>query len=72
MAVTIPLAQMTTIEKLLAMENIWDDLCRNTDEISSLPWHGRILQQRKEKIKEGIEEFTDWEIAKKKIRESVS
>lgn len=72
MAVTIPLDQMATAEKLLVMENIWDDLCRRADEISSFPWHEKVLQQREEKVKKGIEEFTDWENAKGKIRESVS
>ncbi|MEW6618722.1 MAG: addiction module protein [bacterium] len=72
MAVTIPLDQMTTAEKLLSMENIWDDLCRRADEISSPPWHGEVLQQREEKVKKGVEEFTDWENAKGKIKESVS
>ncbi|MFH0775591.1 MAG: addiction module protein [bacterium] len=72
MTVTIPLDQMTTAEKLLAMENIWDDLYRRADEIPSPPWHGKVLQQREEKIKKGIEEFTNWENAKGKIKESVS
>ncbi len=72
MTVTIPLDQMTTVEKLLAMENIWDDLYRRADEISSPLWHGKVLQQREEKVKKGIEGFTDWENAKGKIREFVS
>ncbi|MEK9148675.1 MAG: addiction module protein [Candidatus Desantisbacteria bacterium] len=71
MTVTIPLDQMTTTEKLLAMENIWDDLCRRADEISSPSWHGKVLQQREERVKKGVEEFIDWESAKGRIRESV-
>lgn len=72
MAITIPLDQMTTAEKLLVMENIWDDLYRKVDEIPSPPWHGKVLQQREEKVKKGVEGFTNWEDAKEKIRESVS
>ncbi len=72
MAVTIPLNQMTTTEKLLAMENIWNDLCQRADEIPSPPWHGKVLQQREEKAKKGAGQFTDWENAKKKIRKSIS
>ncbi len=72
MAGTIPLDQMTTTEKLLAMENIWDDLCRRADEIPSPPWHEKVLQQREKKVKKGVEKFTNWENAKGKIRESIS
>lgn len=71
MTATIPLDQMTTTEKLLAMENIWDDLCRRADEISSPSWHGKVLWQREEKVTKEVEGFTDWENAKKKIRESI-
>ena len=72
MAVTIPLDQMTTTEKLLAMENIWDDLCQRAGEIPSPPWHGKVLQHREERIKKGVKEFTNWEKAKEEIKESVS
>jgi hypothetical protein len=72
MAVAIPLDKMTTTEKLLIMERIWDDLCQKADEIPSPAWHGKILQQREEKVKKGIEKFTDWNNAKEKIREFVT
>lgn len=54
------------------MENMWDDLCQRADEIPSPPWHGKVLQQREERIEKGMEEFTNWEKAKENIKESVS
>ena len=71
MAITMPLDQMTTTEKLLTMENIWDDLCRKADKIPSPLWHKKILDQREENLQKRIDVFSDWEDAKKNIRESV-
>lgn len=35
MKFTLPLDKMTTEEKLLALEEIWQDLCRKSDNIPS-------------------------------------
>ena len=64
--------QMTKEEKLRTMELLWDDICRDVPDLASPPWHGDILKDREEKIKQGKEEFIDWEQAKKDIRNSVS
>lgn len=72
MTITIPLDKMTTKEKLLALENIWEDLCKNPEEIPSPAWHKDVLKKREEKIKKGEENFVDWLYAKKKISESIS
>ena len=71
MKVTIPLDKMTTAEKLVVMEHIWDDLSRNAKKISSPIWHGKVLQQREENLNKGIDKLDDWENAKRKIRKSV-
>lgn len=71
MAFTIPLDQMTTTEKNLAMEKIWDDLYRRADEIPSPSRHNKVLQQRDDGVRKGNEEFTDRETAKRKIRKPV-
>lgn len=71
MALTLPLDKMSTSEKLLTMENIWNDLCRKADEIPSPLWHKKILCQREENVQKGIDAFIDWEDAKKNIREAV-
>ena len=55
--------QMTTEEKLGAMELLWDDICQNVPNFVSPSWHEGILKNREEKIKQGKEEFIDWEQA---------
>ena len=40
--------KMSTIERLQAMEKLWDSLC-NEEEIESPEWHKDILQERKKK-----------------------
>ena len=69
---SLNLNQMTKEEKLRTMELLWDDICRPVPDLASPPWHGDILKDREEKIKQGKEEFIDWKQAKKDIRNSVS
>jgi hypothetical protein len=64
--------EMTIEEKLRTMELLWDDICRKVPDFASPPWHGDILKDREEKIKQGKEEFIDWEQAKKDIQDSIS
>ncbi len=63
---------MTTIEKLQAMETLWDDLCRNVRELEPPAWHGAILQEREEQLRQGKDKFEDWDRAKTDIWKSVS
>jgi hypothetical protein len=71
MEITISLDKMTVEEKLAAMELLWDDLCKNPDDIPSPSWHNNILQSREERLKNGKEKVSDWQEAKKRIRESI-
>lgn len=71
MSVIINVEQMTTVDKIRAMECFWDDLCRHAEESLSPPWHGDILSERDNSITVGEAQFIDWEQAKKKIRESL-
>jgi hypothetical protein len=71
MGVTIELENLTTVEKISVMESLWEDLCQNASETLSPAWHGDILAQREEAIIVGEACFTDWDDAKKKIRESL-
>jgi hypothetical protein len=72
MEFTLPLEQMSTEEKIRTMETIWDDLCKKADSLSSPSWHKNVLQEREEQIKNGDDEFMDWDEAKKHIRNTVS
>jgi hypothetical protein len=65
----LPLDQMTTEQKLRAMEELWADLSRDESQIESPAWHGEVLRERAEAVKSGKEKFVDWETAKKQLRE---
>ncbi len=52
--------KMSTIERLQAMEKLWDSLC-NKEEIESPEWHKDILQERKMKIEKGEAEYISLE-----------
>ncbi len=64
--------KMTTQEKLMAMEMLWDDLCKNAPEMASPAWHEDILKEREKSILEGKDEFIDWDQAKKDIWDSIA
>lgn len=68
MAVTIPLGRMTVSDKLRAMERIWDDLLRTSEEVPSPAWHADVLQARERRVREGQSQFRDWGDAKQRIR----
>ncbi len=70
MSTTLDLDQMTTEEKLAAMEELWADLSQR-DAVPVPQWHKDILDERQRLIDEGKAEFIDWETAKKQIRERV-
>lgn len=72
MSVAIKLEEMTTADKISTMEYLWDDLCRHAGEILSPDWHKDLLVQRDEAVTVGEATFLDWELAKKKIRETLS
>lgn len=69
MEAVLPLDQMTTAEKLRAMEAIWADLTRNADSFESPAWHADVLREREQHIAEGKETFVDWDEAKRQLRE---
>lgn len=41
----------------------------NVPEVPSPAWHEKILDVREENIKQGKDEFIDWETAKKNIKQ---
>jgi len=69
MDAVLPLDQMTTEEKLRAMEVLWADLSRNADRFESPAWHADVLRERDQRIAEGKEPSIEWEVAKRKLRE---
>ena len=68
MEIVLPLDQMTTAEKLRALEMIWSDLSRHEDKLESPAWHEQVLKERDERVASGQESFVDWESAKSELR----
>ena len=63
----IQIDQMTLAEKLLAMETLWDNLCRREEGLPMLQWHKDLLDERERMIRDGQAQFADWETAKRRI-----
>lgn len=68
MKTSLAINKMTPEEKISTMESLWDDLCKNTENLSSPSWHKEILTGREEQLKNKKAKFIDWETAKKNIR----
>lgn len=66
--VQIPLDTMTVEEKLRAVEDIWADLRKHTDDIPSPEWHREVLKARERKRTDDSAVFEDWSIVKERIR----
>ena len=56
---------MSTIERIQAMELLWDALTHEDHEIPSPPWHEEILKKRKERIESGKAKFITLDQLKK-------
>ena len=72
MSNNLPLSKMSTGEKILAMESIWDDLCHKADSVSSPEWHEKVLAEREVEAEEKADPFNDWETTKEYIRIKIS
>lgn len=68
----ILLEEMTFTEKMGLMEALWSHLSRDKEGFTPPEWHGEVLKIRKERMESGDIGFTDWEVAKKEIRDRVS
>ena len=71
-SVALPIDRMTTGEKLMAMEALWDNLCHDEAQIPVPDWHKQILDERRRQIESGEARFVDWETAKARIRDRIS
>ena len=60
--------KMSTIERLRAMEELWDALCHEDKGIESPEWHGTILEKMRRKIETGEAEFLSIEELKARGR----
>ena len=72
MASSLPLKTMSVVEKLQAMESSWDDLCANAESMASPAWHEDVLAERNTNQERGHDQFEDWDVTKRDIRNKVS
>lgn len=49
--------KMSRIERLQAMEALWDSILHEKEEIETPEWHQEILEERKALIAEGKAKF---------------
>ena len=66
-ATTLPLSEMTHADKLRVMEELWDDLCRSPEGVTSPAWHGEVLAARAERVAKGEAKFHDWTEVKERL-----
>ena len=64
------LSELTVSEKLQMMESLWDSLCQQPTNIPSPVWHGEILVQRENALRQGSDHFSAWDTAKTNLRKS--
>ena len=57
MPATLNLKQMSRPEKVRLMEQIWQDLSADEQEVESPSWHGEIIAERTAKVEEGMGTF---------------
>ncbi|MGC8495291.1 MAG: addiction module protein [Syntrophobacteraceae bacterium] len=62
----LEIKKMSRIERLQAIEALWDSLLDEEAEVESPEWHRGILEERKRKIESGQAEF----ISPEKLRAS--
>ncbi len=68
MAVTLRIERMSREDKLRAMEALWADLSRDEAEMESPGWHGTVLRETEQLVREGKAKFSDWQSARRRIR----
>lgn len=64
--------RMSVAERLQAMEQLWDALCRQGAEITSPEWHGDVLADRKSRVERGEAEFLTLDQLRTRLRGSES
>jgi hypothetical protein len=68
MAVMLSIRRMSREDKLRAMEALWADLSRDEAETDSPGWHGAVLRETEQLVREGKAKFSDWQTARRRIR----
>ena len=62
--------RMSVTERLKVMDQLWDSLTRDTDEISSPDWHQEVLADRKARAQRKEAKFLTLEQLRSRLRSS--
>jgi len=65
----IPLESMTVPEKLMAIETIWDSICKSPNDVPVPDWHKQELENRIKRLESGESQLLDWEDVKNRLNE---
>jgi len=65
---TSQIAKMSTAERLQAIEQLWDAICREAPEIPSPEWHRQVLEDRKARAARGEARFLTLEQLRTRLR----
>jgi len=63
---------MSVAERLQAMEQLWDALCRDAGEMPSPEWHRDVLADRKARAQRGEAKFLTLDQLRARLRGSES
>jgi putative addiction module component (TIGR02574 family) len=62
--------RMSIAERLQTMEQIWDSLYRNGENVPSPAWHGEVLADRKKRAERGEASFLTLDQLRSRFRDS--
>jgi len=62
--------RMSVTERLQAMDQLWDSLARDSDEIPSPDWHQDVLANRKARAQRGEAKFLTLAELRSRLRSS--
>ena len=64
---TLNIDSMDQVERLRAMEQLWDAICHDESEPESPEWHKDILDERRKMIENGQARFISLDTLKKRL-----
>jgi len=69
---TAQIERMSVAERLQVMEQLWDALRRDGEEVTSPEWHGEVLADRKARAQRGEAKFLTLDQLRARLRGSES
>jgi hypothetical protein len=64
--------EMSMAERLQALEQLWDAVCRDDAEVPSPAWHASVLEERQARAARGESRFLTLNEVKARLRTSGS